>query len=447
MSSRARPKAREVQAKKPARRKPAPKPRRFQVDPLAVPLGESSADMRRRFGADQPPEVPPEQRIEVLPLEMVEPDPWNPRHILPERIRARYLAGELDAETAVKEWVKAAANDQAIASQIDDYRAMGETLLAKGQINPINVAKHFRDDGSFIWRVESGERRYWAKWLLVVDGKTEDGTIHAVVRDQLDASRQAVENLQSEALSAVGQARQVARLVLDRLSVTPNSAPAGALSPGSDDYFRLALLPPEKLLSDRQRLPKGFWPELEQLLRSKRQHLERKLEILRLPNSLLQVADTQRLTERQLREILSFPAERWEQVMTLAIEKALTGPELAELGSAENFEMALQQLLERREVVVQGARTESGKKRKPGVARRAEQVVRGRVIGLVKFIGRALRPGASGLDIDQVVEDIINTGEYKLVLDYAAQLEVLLSRLRARVTELEAADDSAPANR
>jgi len=76
------------------------KPQRFQIDPLTaikVPeLDRVDVGIKVSDDATQTPSVPPDQRVEVLSLDDVQPDPWNPRHVLPPKIRSKYISGNLE---------------------------------------------------------------------------------------------------------------------------------------------------------------------------------------------------------------------------------------------------------------------------------------------------------------------------------------------------------------
>ncbi|MBC8505492.1 MAG: hypothetical protein H8D34_11575 [Chloroflexi bacterium] len=333
------------------------KHQRFQVNPLTIPttLQDSTSVAEETILLDSStaqPKLPADQKIEIIPVDMILPDPWNPRHVLPDDIRRTFIAGDLDAEAGIRAWIKAGENDPMIADQIQQLRMMGTSLCEQGQINPINVARHYRKDGTFIWRIESGERRYWAKWLMIVDGLTEDRNIHAILRDTLDPTRQAAENLQTESLSAVGEARQISRLFLDLLEISPESKIAKGIEPGSDEYFQIALFPISDLLSGRKRLPYGFWNKLGDIIGTTRQHLERKLQILKLPSDLLSLADQSRLSERQLREILKRHAKDWGALITLTTQHDLTGPELSAIDKANDIKTAIQLIANRQRIMV-----------------------------------------------------------------------------------------------
>jgi len=419
------------------------KPQRYQVNPLSVLSAiegeEHVADAPLKLEQAAQSDVPAEQRIKKLSLEVIEPDPWNPRHVLPVGIRMSLLNKNYDAEKAIRAWVEAGEANPNIASQLQEYRLMGASMLDQGQINPINVAKHYCKDGSFVWRIESGERRFWAKWIMVVDGATEDRTVHAVLLDELNPTRQAIENIQTESLSAVGDARQIARLYLAQLGVTPQSEIAQGISPGSNDYFRIALRPANELLVGRKRLPRGFWPKLENIIGNKRQHLERKLQILRVPNELLSMAETHGLTEKQLREIIAYDEADWEKLIKLTIEFNLSGSELERISGIEDIDSALQLILAQRSGKLVGlddtAMQEKAKQNSDANPPSLEQVVLKRVVSVAKFFGNKKLFADDKLNIEQVVDTIVQSGDHVIVLENLRQFESILNHLKDRVEQ------------
>ena len=423
-------------------RKSKSKPKRFQLDPLASP-GISAVDNIAidlpRFELEELPEISSNQRIEVLSLDDIMPDPWNPRHVLPDDIRADFISRKKDAHETISQWIKVSEKNPTIADQLQKYRLMGISLIHQGQINPITVAKHFSDDGTFVWRIESGERRFWSKWLVVYDQLTDERSIHAILREQLSPTRQAVENLQAEPLSAVGEARQIARLFLDQLGITPDSDVAKNCTPGCDDYFRLALSPTNELLVGRKRLPRGFWPALEQIMGNKRQHLERKLQILKLPDSLLSIVDSHQLTERQLREIIAMPHELWEQIINDVVEYQLTGPELAFISRADEYNLSLQTILDNRhnqlETIAEKPKPLADQK-PVSDAFAPEQLIQKRVVSLVKYFGRTSKIFGDEWPLDKLVDNMTASGDHRIVLENAVRLEELIRRLKSRAAKL-----------
>ncbi len=92
---------------------------------------------------------------------------------------------------------------------------------------------------SHLYRIETGERRYWATWLLrdFIPDSNSDGTIPCIVVPAKTASvfRQAKENTSRSGLTAIAMARQAALLLL---SVHGYEIPD---YPVDNDFYRQAL--------------------------------------------------------------------------------------------------------------------------------------------------------------------------------------------------------------
>ena len=127
----------------------------------------------------------------------IRPDPAQPRRVLPEVIRAEFLAGHISARQALERWEALVAEEASrLGRPRPDWRALldrapddrGEdialdapgqpgpeedalraivataaTIRHGGQVSPITVSEV--ESGSH-FRIETGERRYWAHhWL------------------------------------------------------------------------------------------------------------------------------------------------------------------------------------------------------------------------------------------------------------------------------------------
>ena len=227
---------------------------------------------------------------------------------------------------------------------------------------------------------------------------------------------------------------------MDKLEISPDSEVAEGCLPGCDDYLRLALRPTQDLLVGRKRLPRGFWPTLEEIMGNKRQHLERKLQILKLPDTVLPLVESHQLTERQLREIIAMPEDFWERVIHDTIEHQLTGPELAFVGRGDIYDVSLQTILDRRldQIETNAATPKTGQK--PSAQEPApEQLIQKKVLSLAKFLGRTSKSLGDDWPFDAVVDNMMFTGEYQVVLDNVDKFEELIRRLKSRATE--AGDD------
>ena len=169
--------------------------------------------------------VQPEEhglRVEYLNLLLVYPDPVQPRRILPDRIYQQFWDSRLTQTQALKELISlaqiASRQNGRPFNSVTDLLATGEeeddnlpdltheeqlvkdlvtlaaTIRDDGQVNPLTVVDVSRG-ATIQYRIETGERRYWATWLLkdFFPGYNHDGKIPCIVvsHDTASAFRQA----------------------------------------------------------------------------------------------------------------------------------------------------------------------------------------------------------------------------------------------------------------
>lgn len=268
------------------------------------------------------PVEPQVERIERLPPSQMMPDRFQPRRLLPISIRNRFFSGEIDCYRAAGEWLAMARSDPAMRAEIDRLMAMGISFDQYGQIKPITGSWVSRPDGSYIYQIETGERRFWAACLQYVEkGLTEEPLLRVEVVPNPNRQRQVVENRHAEPPSAVEQACEVAALILAEMNVEPDPDLRDEY-----DYFRQAR---------NQRMPAGLWDRVIPVMQLTRPRMVQLLNILQLPSPLLDLADRYRLPERVLREVLALPREHWERMLRASIQQQLTSDDVADLAAHE----------------------------------------------------------------------------------------------------------------
>jgi hypothetical protein len=217
---------------------------------------------------------------------------------------------------AASEWLAMANNDAASLAQVERLLAMGDSFTTHGQIKPITGSWVPASDGRYIFVIETGERRFWAACLQAVrEQRNAEPLLRVEVIAKPTRQRQVLENRHAEMPSAVGQACEVAALILAELGIPPDPALADEY-----DYFRQAY---------RQRMPDGLWERLTPVMQLTRTRMVQLLNILNLPTPLLEQADRARLPERVLREILALPRPQQEQVLRFSIQNQSTSDDLA----------------------------------------------------------------------------------------------------------------------
>ena len=151
-------------------------------------------------------------RVERILLDMVRPDPVQPRRVLPERIHHAFHNSRLTPTQSLRELVQIAqieARQQGRPftnvlellpnpdDQVSEDRAVKLSPEEQLLRDLVNLAITIRDDGQVnaltvvdisegvtrMYRIETGERRYWATWLLrdFISGYEGDGMIECRV--------------------------------------------------------------------------------------------------------------------------------------------------------------------------------------------------------------------------------------------------------------------------
>ncbi len=151
-------------------------------------------------------------RVERILLELVRPDPVQPRRVLPEAIHFAFHNNRLTPTQALRELVQlvqVAARQRGrpfnsvlelLPRSDDEQRGRAQSVLSPEEQllrDLVNLAVTIRDDGQVnpltvvdvsqgatrLFRIETGERRYWATWLLrdFIPEYTGDGMIPCIV--------------------------------------------------------------------------------------------------------------------------------------------------------------------------------------------------------------------------------------------------------------------------
>lgn len=338
----------------------------------------------------------------VRPSEMI-PDRFQPRPILPVDLHHRYFDGDLNCYEVAAEWLQLAEEDKGHRSRIAELVSMADSVDDHGQIKAITGSWITTEDGGYVFRIETGERRYWGACLKrVLKGAEDEPLLRVEAVDEPSVERQIVENRHAQPPTAVAQAREIAALLLKKMDIHPD--------PEHEDpyeFFRQALDPP-----GRQRLPRGIWDEIEPIMQVTQRRMRQILSVLRLPTELLEIADRYEVSDRVLQAILSEPEEEWPELLEVAISRDLTGDELSVAAAARRDETPKRK-----------------RKKKPDHARSALRGLRG-------FSGALSRAGDKDRSevLDTVADEIVIQEDAANVVGV---LEELVSLVRTRLSALE----------
>jgi len=291
-------------------------------------------------------------RVERILLEMVRPDPVQPRRVLPESIHLRFHNNHVTPTQALRELVQLVqiaarqrgrpfnnvlellpkadeehdeetpVNLSPEEQLLHDLVNLAVTIRDDGQVNPLTVVD-VSQGVTRLFRIETGERRYWATWLLrdFIPNYTGDGMIPCIIIPERQSSvfRQAKENTARSGLTAIALARQAALLLL---TVHGYEIPAYAVD---NNFYRQALsldLRAKREFTDATLSAMGGIGRMQ---------FSRLKALLKLSDEALELADRHNLDERKLRPILEVSPEYHAEIVRQVVDFNLTSKQVEEL--------------------------------------------------------------------------------------------------------------------
>jgi hypothetical protein len=254
--------------------------------------------------------------VDNVKASLIYPDALQPRPSpLPISIRSKFRRGDIDAFQAAREWLRLAEKEPVLKNDVDRYLSMGQNMAVNGQINPITGRWEqavIRGKEKRIFRIETGEQRFWSAVIYHISQKQEPEELilrvslvpAAVAPTEIDTiKRQISENRRNMQLTEVLQAREIARLLLATIAEK-----TGKIFPIDETdeyaYFRQVL--------SLGRVPHGVWDIVQSEFGLSQHRMRQSLEILNFPSNLLDLAHKTRLSYRTLSLILKQPEEEWE---------------------------------------------------------------------------------------------------------------------------------------
>jgi ParB-like chromosome segregation protein Spo0J len=230
-----------------------------------------------------------------------------------------------DEETEDDQSVKLSPEEQLLRDLVN----LAMTIRDDGQVNPLTVVD-VSQGATRLYRIETGERRYWATWLLrdFMPGYEGDGMIPCIVipAERASVFRQAKENTARTGLSAIAMARQAALLLL---TVHGYEIPD---YPVTHDFYRQAL---ELDLRGKREYTDGVLAAMGGI---GKMHFSRYKGLLKLSDEALELADRHNIDERRLRPLLTLPPEHHAELVRQIIDFNLTSRQVEELCSGDSSE-------------------------------------------------------------------------------------------------------------
>ncbi len=291
-------------------------------------------------------------RVERILLEMVRPDPVQPRRVLPEQLHLAFHSSRLTPTQALKELVHLVqvaarqrgrpfnnvlellpnSDDETNDEQdtklspeeqlLRDLVNLAVTIRDDGQVNPLTVVD-MSEGVTRQFRIETGERRYWATWLLrdFIPSYDGDGMIPCIIipSDRSSVFRQAKENTARSGLSAIAMARQAALLLL---TVHGYQIPDSAVP---NDFYRQAL---ELDLRGKREYTDTILTAMGGVEKAQFSRIK---SLLKLSDESMELADRHNIEEFRLRHVVSVSTEYHAEILRQIIDFNLTAKQVKEL--------------------------------------------------------------------------------------------------------------------
>jgi hypothetical protein len=289
----------------------------------------------------------------------VRPDPVQPRRVLPESIHLNFHNHRVTPTQALRELVQTVQiaarqrgrpfnNVLELLPNGDDERDDEVTVnLSPEEVllrDLVNLAMTIRDDGQVnpltvvdvsqgvtrLFRIETGERRYWATWLLrdFIPNYEGDGMIPCIIipANRSSVFRQAKENTARSGLTAVALARQAALLLL---TVHGYEIPAYAVD---HTFYRQAL---ELDLRGKREYTDVILSAMGGIDRTQ---FSRYKALLKISDEALELADRFHLEEGKLRYILAVDPDYHTEIVRQIINFNLTVKQIKELCEGDGLD-------------------------------------------------------------------------------------------------------------
>ena len=320
--------------------------KRNDTEKLDALLASVTDDM---LGGDLPQQFHDDStKVERILLDLVRPDPVQPRRVLPERVHYAFHADKLTPSQALRELVQISQvaarqrgrpfnnllellpdpdrDDEADTkltpeeALLRDLVILAVTIRDDGLVNPITVVD-MTQGVSRLYRIETGERRYWAAWLLrdFLPGYDGDGMISCIIvpAERPSVFRQAKENTARSGLSAIAMARQAALLLL---VVNGYDMPDQAVT---NDFYRQAL---------DLRIPRGAAQDVHAAMGGiDKGYFNYIKRLLSLSDEAMELADRHNLEEKKLRPLIELDPTLHYEIVRQIVDFNLTSKQVQQL--------------------------------------------------------------------------------------------------------------------
>ncbi len=162
-----------------------------------------------------------EQIAHLIPIEHIRPDPDQPRRLLPVDLAQSLIAGS-SPFNILEQLRTRSEHNKWIRERLQELDALAQSVADDGLMQPIRV---IRDDDER-YRIEEGERRWWAHNILVQQGREQFQNINAFVIEPERAitgllRRRVAENVLRSGFTAIELARAMSKRIQEIQTAEP----------------------------------------------------------------------------------------------------------------------------------------------------------------------------------------------------------------------------------
>jgi hypothetical protein len=248
-------------------------------------------------------------RVTRIPLYEIQPDPLQPRRIVPNELRTLFQG---DAPGFLREWINTAeiepmpyfgegfeipSYEHPVQTSLQQVLLLARSIKDTGLTNPITVIR----SGRSTYTLETGERRWFAFQLLHTLFGDEFSDIPARVMNERSVWRQASENNQRDDLNAIAKARQYALLMMDVMMSKGDKIESIENFDSEREYYAQIAAAP---------FPYGFMDKIQNAMGfSSRASVTRHRQLLGLADEIWILADDYNCPESVLRQLLGRSVE------------------------------------------------------------------------------------------------------------------------------------------
>jgi hypothetical protein len=266
-----------------------------------------------------PPESPDQEAV-TLPLNIIRPDPHQPRRLLPADLADAVAAGKISPFEVIQTWLRRAERDTAdvaLGHKVQELKRLADSIAQHGLISPISVRPPRPGEtlpSGIDYLIVTGERRYWAQVLLVSQArrihegeKAQDpGQIKTTVAPPGVTVRahQIIENLLREDINAVEKARGFWALRYELSGIPYLSGIPHPTPPADDQGEAVGVNHGSPPAMDEVQADLVPWARVEETLGISKRYRIFAVSVLNLDPEALAIVNTHNLAERTIRPIV-----------------------------------------------------------------------------------------------------------------------------------------------